>query len=526
MIMRSGTPPLLLLLFAFAATAVLPTRPLPAQTAAGEAAGVAAGDERPEPDGRDDEYAQDGEDGEDGDTGSLPIADALPADEPDGLDAQLDRAFATYKRLFDSGRYPSAIDAGKRVVVLSIEVNGRENLQTARALTNLAIAQQKNGDYEAAEQNYEAAIEIVQAVDSRLSPHMINPLRGLGNTYLEAGRPDQAILAYDRAIHLTHVNSGPQNLEQADLLDALSESFVRLQDLEEASEIQDLSYQLYERRFGSDDPRILPALERRARWLHRLGLFGQERTVYSQIIHIIEEAYGEDDLRLIRPLHGLARTYLYDVEKAVTNRGEWALRRAVEIAEEHPDGTPLLVADSMIATGDYHGLRGEAQKARRAYGNAWDLLSADETLIDDRDERFARPVKIREASAPAYADEETNPVVNPVYRGREFDRGTVVVEYTVNTRGRAEDITVVESVPPGLMDSEAKRAVRRFIYRPRYEAGEPTATPGQTFRHSYAYIAERLPDEIAEAMADSEAAPGSPPAQPPAADGAGPPPGD
>ncbi|MEJ2604363.1 MAG: TonB family protein [Gammaproteobacteria bacterium] len=494
--MRSGLPSLLLFSLLLAST--LPAGPSFAQMAAGDA------DSEPSRDGGRQEDADD--------NGALPIGDALPGDEPDELSQGLNAAFATYKRLFDSGRYPSAIEAGKRVVVLSIEVNGRENLQTARALTNLAIAQQKNGDYEAAEQNYQAAIEIVQSVDSRLSQHMINPLRGLGNTYLEAGRPDQAILAYDRAIHLTHVNSGPQNLEQADLLDGLSESFMRLQDLEEASKIQDLSYQLYERRFGEDDPDILPALERRARWLHRLGLFGQERNVYGHIIDIVEDEYGEDDLRLIGPLHGLARTYLYDVEQSVTNRGEWALRRAVEIAEDHPDGTPLLVADSLIATGDYHGLRGEAQKARRAYGSAWDLLSADEELLGDRDQRFARPVKIREASAPAYADEETNPVVNPVYRGREFDRGTVVIGYTVNERGRAEDITVVESEPPGLMDSEAKRAVRRFVYRPRYEAGDPVATPGQTFRHSFAYIAERLPDEIAEAMTERDAAPGTVPA--------------
>ncbi len=444
-----------------------------------------------------------------GDADSLPITAAEPEDELPGLHRELDRAFRTYRRLYDSGRYTSAIEAGKRVVVLSIEVNGRDDLQTARALTNLAIAQQQNGEYEAAVQNYEAAIDIVERVESRLSKHLINPLRGLGNTYLDAGRPDEAIRVYDRAVHLTHVNSGPQNLDQVDLLDALAESFVRLQDLEEASEIQDLSYQLYARRFGEDSTAILPALQRRARWLHRLGLFSQERDVWNHAIDVIEAEYGEDDLRLIEPLNGLARTYLYDIEQTVSNRGEWALRRAQEIAEDHPESTPSLVAEGFIDTGNYHTLRGEAQKARRAYRRAWELLSEHESLAAMRDRRFDRPVLIRPARAPAYADEETNPVVNPVYRGREFDRGVVVAAFTVNARGRTEDIDVVESEPPGLMDDEVKRAVRRMVYRPRYRDGQPVSTPGQTFRHRFSYIAERLPDDIAAVMEEREQSAGT-----------------
>src|SRR6056297_9775 len=358
-----------------------------------------------------------------GDAESLPITAAEPEDEPPGLHGELDRAFRTYRRLYDSGRYASAIETGKRVVVLSIEVNGRDDLQTARALTNLAIAQQQNGEYEAAVQNYEAAVDIVERVESRLSKHLVNPLRGLGNTYLDAGRPDEAIRVYDRAVHLTHVNSGPQNLEQVDLLDALAESFVRLRDLEEASEIQDLSYQLYARHFGEDSAEILPALQRRARWLHRLGLFSRERDVWNQAIDVVEAEYGEDDLRLIEPLNGLARTYLYDIQQTVTNRGEWALRRALEIAENHPESTPSLVADSLIDTGNYHTLRGEAQKARRAYRRAWELLSENESLAAIRDRRFDRPVLIRPPPPPRSVGGETKPVGHPVYRGRGIGQG-------------------------------------------------------------------------------------------------------
>ena len=87
-----------------------------------------------------------------------------------------------------------------------------------------------------------------------------------------------------------------------------------------------------------------------------------------------------------------------------------------------------------------------------------------------------------------------------------------MVNYTVNARGRTEDITVVESQPPGLMDAEAERAVRRMVFRPRYVDGQPVSTPDRTFRHRYSYIEERLPDDIAAAMEEGGTEDGEDPA--------------
>ncbi|NIQ96440.1 MAG: hypothetical protein GWN87_21275, partial [Desulfuromonadales bacterium] len=53
-----------------------------------------------------------------------------------------------------------------------------------KALTNLAIAQHHNKEYEAAEQNYLASIDIIEQTSDRLNSALINPLKGLGATQL------------------------------------------------------------------------------------------------------------------------------------------------------------------------------------------------------------------------------------------------------------------------------------------------------------------------------------------------------
>lgn len=65
------------------------------------------------------------------------------------------------------------------------------------------------------------------------------------------------------------------------------------------------------------------------------------------------------------------------------------------------------------------------------------------------------------------------------YRRRQ--EGFVVVEFTINAQGRTEDISVVESEPRGAFDSEARRAVSRWTFKPALQNGRPVP---QRIRHT------------------------------------------
>lgn len=193
------------------------------------------------------------------------------------LREQLLDEFDNYKRLMREGIYDEADTVAKRVVTLSIQLNGPTSSETAKALTNLGIVQHRNKQFDAAQQNFEAAIDIIEDVEDRLNRRLINPLKGLGAAQLEGGRPDLAKQTFTRAIHITHVNEGPHNMEQIDILESLAETNVRLGSIEDAREMHDKIYLLHRRRYENDQLALIPSLMRRAEWQHRAGYIADEQ---------------------------------------------------------------------------------------------------------------------------------------------------------------------------------------------------------------------------------------------------------
>ena len=238
----------------------------------------------------------------------VPVADEFvledePAPAPELTDEQqLLAQFERYKSLMDDGVLDEADTVAKRVVELAIRVSGPESTDTARALTNLAIVQHRTQQYDAARQNFQSAVEIIESNEDRLNAQLVNPLRGLGVAQLEGGRPDLAVSTFQRAVHVTHVNEGPHNLDQVEILNSLAEASLRLGSTEEARDIQDTIYALNARHYADNVLDLLPALMERAIWQHRAGFIYDERTTYRRVIRIIEEVFGKDDLRLIDPL--------------------------------------------------------------------------------------------------------------------------------------------------------------------------------------------------------------------------------
>jgi tetratricopeptide (TPR) repeat protein len=128
--------------------------------------------------------------------------------------------------------------------------------------------QHRNKQFDAAQQNFESAIDIIEDIEDRLNHRLINPLKGLGAAQLEGGRPDLAMQTFGRAIHVTHVNEGPHNLDQIEILESLAETNVRLGNIEDAREMHDKIYLLHRRRYEDDQLALIPSLMRRAEWHH------------------------------------------------------------------------------------------------------------------------------------------------------------------------------------------------------------------------------------------------------------------
>lgn len=446
----------------------------------------------------------------------VPVAEeeALPGEDepaPELTDEErLIAQFERYKQLMSDSVFDEADSVAKSVVELAIRVAGPQSNDTARALTNLAIVQHRTRQYDAAQQNFAAAVDIIEDNEDRLNGMLVNPLKGLGAAQLEGGRPDLASTTFARAVHVTHVNDGPHNFDQVSILESLAEANLRLGSIEDAKQVQDTIYSLNLRRHADNVLELVPALMRRASWQHRAGFIYDERATYRRVIRILEQQHGKDALQLVNPLTKLGQSFFFldtsgeqSVQQATMTSGEIYFKRATRIAEEHPESDWQVVAGTRLALGDYYMFEGNEQRARKVYQNVWDLLSEDEARLDSRRKALEELVVLRESAIPEYVTEpgagSTAPSDDQIIQGR------ISISYVVSRRGRAANIKVVEAEPAEFdtMLRSVQREMRRRIYRPQFDESGPVVSAEKIMTHRFYYRQSDL-DAVRNVTADTK----------------------
>jgi tetratricopeptide (TPR) repeat protein len=413
-------------------------------------------------------------------------------------DQRLADEFEHFKQLIDDGAYDEADSVAKRIIELAIASKGPKSHETAKALTNLAIVQERTKQYAAAQQNFQAAIDIIEDIEDRLNSQLVNPLKGLAAVQLESGRPDLASDTYQRAIHVTHVNQGPHNLNQIDLLESLAEVDLRMGDVDAARDVQDQIYALNVRAYDVDTLELVPSLMRRGAWQQRAGLIYDERATYRRVVHIIEENRSKDDLALVEPLVLLGKSFFYydtsgqptTYQDATMSTGEIYFKRAAKIAAENPDSNWRIVIDTTLALGDYYMHDGNVQRARQVYASVWETLSKDDDpeKLGVRQESLETVHLLKAGLLPGYVG-DSDPNANPPASDDPVRQGRIVVSFVVSTRGQATRLKLVESEPSEFTEMQAlvEREVRRRLFRPRFEDAEAVDSKEQLFEHTFYY---------------------------------------
>ena len=435
--------------------------------------------------------------------------------EREQLADELKRMFELYREALDNRQFVEADTLAKQVVELSIRLNGLDSMDSARAISNLGIAQHHNKDYESAMRNFSASIDIIERIDNRLSGALINPLKGLAATQAAIGRPDLAKQSYQRAVHVSHVNEGPHNKDQIETLESMAELHISLGDYEDATDVQRSIFAIQSRNIDPASMEILPALERRARWEHRLQRYDRERVTWRQVINIIEKEHGKDSLHLIPPLTNLGKSYLFvapiefDYQPEVSSAsGESYLRRAARIAEENPDSDWQLVEKTMLALGDYYILSGRPSRAARTYAEAWNMLTEGEIpqRLRHRRDNLEKVTLLQKVFPPKYYNSVREDTGQPP--PDSFESGQMSFSYTVSPTGRIENLVHVETQPRDIEDFRRtiSRNLRRQMYRPQMQDGKLVATPEVIYTHEFFYRPSDLPEPEADLGQDSESA--------------------
>jgi len=435
------------------------------------------------------------------------VVSATPADDPRTLDQRLAAEFDRYQRLVTEGALDEADVSAKRIVQMVITIHGPESLEASKALTNLALVQHKNGQYGAAIQNFESAVEIIETAEDRLNEKLVNPLKGLGAAQIGSGRPDLAQRTFNRATHITHVNEGPHNIEQVEILESLAQSAMLLGDSKGARDILNRIHVLNVRHFEGNDLAMIPSLMRRASWQHAARYYVDERATYRRAIRIIEANLGKEDPQLIQLLSKLGQSYYFvDLTQSVTHQqgavtnGEMYFKRAERIAEGTPGIDWSVLAETKLSLADYYVYAEAHTRARKIYREVWNLLSAAEERLAARAELLEHPVLLMRSPLPKYVGETPPDGTSTA----EFLTGTIRVDYTVSTRGRVKSIRSV-AIPPQftVMQQAVHRAIKRQLHRPRMSEEGLLESDNLVFEHSFFYRQADL-DKLTTKMPKAE----------------------
>ncbi|MCL2915774.1 energy transducer TonB [Shewanella corallii] len=82
-------------------------------------------------------------------------------------------------------------------------------------------------------------------------------------------------------------------------------------------------------------------------------------------------------------------------------------------------------------------------------------------------------------------DGDATPIVRiepqyPVAAARDGKEGWVQLSFTINEIGGVEDIEIIKSEPRRIFDREAKRALKKWKYKPKIVDGKAIKQPGMT----------------------------------------------
>jgi len=408
--------------------------------------------------------------------------------DPD--DEFIEPRIAAYRRMVDlmeQRRFEEAVRAAQQALTLSEQEFGAENVRLVAAINNLATAHMMNGDLDMAEAAYKRSLALTQRREGILSKRLINIYVGLGATYNRAGLYEQSAEAFKRALRINHVNEGFYNFDQFKIRDGLTEANIGMDELEEANFHQEIQVEINKRKLGADNPDIAPAMYKLGRWYERSGQIELARLIYTDARRLLYSAYGKDDVVLVDALVGISSTY--DSQGLVAESAN-ALKRALQILERQEERNYLRSADLLVKLGDLYNRYGKRNSAASNYERAWQELSTNEDFEQQRDDYFREPQRI---GGLGFRSLRFGPGV--VEDSDLLRDGFVLLSYDVDDTGRVQDAQVIESDPPELMDSKAKRALQRSLFRPRMRDGLTVATDGLVYRHEFRYLPEQQLDD-------------------------------
>ena len=326
---------------------------------------------------------------------ALAVALVLPMAAFSVTDADRIAVYRDFRAQFDARKYTEAQPLAERLVALTEEQYGAEELPLTNPLTNLATVHYKLGHYAAAIENYQRTLRILQAKSTLADKQQIRPLHGLGVSFLGARDAESAVVALKRAADLSRNTDGLFNINQVEFIDALIDAYEASGRYAEAEKESMYAMRVEEAAYGRSSIKLLARLDKLARWYEGARRYTSERNMYERSLAILARSAPENDVRRVGPLRGIARAFrleaFYGVEGADTGntfnsgpagapvyadgtqqrRGEASLNLALAVVAANTPVNERLRGHVLADLGDWYLVTNALRRAYDAYAEAW-----------------------------------------------------------------------------------------------------------------------------------------------------------
>lgn len=373
---------------------------------------------------------------------------------------------------------------------------------------------------------YDESVRDIEAEGGVWDESLIEQLNTLGELQQQQGDHVSAIETFDRAVHISRINNGLHTMEQIPAVEQKIESYLATANWEQADLYYNYMFYVQQKTYGSSDPRLIPMLGRLANWNLRafnigfgesLGLrLNSAQLLFDAAAQLVDVHFGRSDQRYLDYQQNIANAaYLVsrhpdlmnDANKAEfrldqdalqqklmnTDRvlargfqaGEDALLNIVNEKRLEPENR-MAIAEASANLGDWYLMFERKKAAVDMYAHAWQVLSEMENSEELLSEFFGHVVPL-----PTFLEEPTSLVFSSrnTQDTSELRVGFVDLVFDVTANGVVRKLEVVseESEETETILGRLRREVRRSLFRPVIEDGEPVRTTGNQFRYRYWY---------------------------------------
>ena len=364
-------------------------------------------------------------------------------------------------------------------------------------LLSLADGLRADGNLE----RLQTRLQVLEDEQSAFTPALVEPLLELAGLHQAAGDYDQGLELLHRAQHILHRQHGVHAIEQVPVIDRMIELSVRSMDLETASAMNQLRFDVVENHHGPAHHQSIAAGLKLGRWYESLGYLQKARTLYRHAAsHLVPD---------------VAPRLMWEVQTALAFNqylnGRCCELDALELAFQG------LLADERTDTAEKESAAERLAAIKVMSGRrsidfdipAW-AERAPSLLGISRADRVARAYLLQ-GTTPAQGRQDDNPFppgelmgtpipfcaarVSDLVRDRPLSDIKVELHFVVNSRGRAEEIRITSSNAPPRLNNLVKQVVGLSRFHPALADGKPVSqavTMVQEFAHDQPLFSDNL----------------------------------